>query len=281
VAKSPRVRLDQLLVERDLATTRSLARALIMAGDVEVMGVVVDKAGAPVAADAEVRLRERPRFVSRAGEKLAHALDVFGLDVAGRRALDVGASTGGFVDCLLQRGAVEVVALDVGYGQLDQRVRVDGRVHVMERVNARYLTADQLPYAADLLTADVSFISLEKVLPAVVATLAPAFDAVVLVKPQFEAGRARVGKGGIVRDAAVHRDVLVRFTRFVASAMGLDVYGAVDSGLPGTGGNREFVVRFGRGGAKGLSLATLESAIDGLTEQNGSDDAEARGDGGT
>ena len=193
--------MDQLLVERELAATRSLARALIMAGEVEVAGVVVDKAGAAVAIDADLRLRERPRFVSRAGAKLAHALDALEVEVTGSRALDVGASTGGFVDCLLQRGALEVIALDVGYGQLDQKLRSDPRVHVMERVNARYLTADDVPYAADLLTADVSFISLEKVLPAVVATLAPAFTAVVLVKPQFEAGRERVGKGGIVRDA--------------------------------------------------------------------------------
>jgi 23S rRNA (cytidine1920-2'-O)/16S rRNA (cytidine1409-2'-O)-methyltransferase len=265
VAKIPRVRLDQLLVERGLAATRSAARGLIMAGEVEVGGVVVDKAGAPIATNATLALRERPRFVSRAGEKLAHALDAFAIDVSGCRALDVGASTGGFVDCLLQRGALEVIALDVGYGQLDQRLRTDARVHVIERLNARYLTTDQLPYAADLLTADVSFISLEKVLPAVVATLAPAFDAIVLVKPQFEAGRERVGKGGIVRDPTVHRDVLVRFTDFVAKAMGLDILGVVDSGLPGTGGNREFVVWFGRGRAKGLSLATVESAIDSLT----------------
>jgi 23S rRNA (cytidine1920-2'-O)/16S rRNA (cytidine1409-2'-O)-methyltransferase len=265
VAKIPRVRLDQLLVERGLAATRSAARGLIMAGEVEVGGVVVDKAGAPIATDATLALRERPRFVSRAGEKLAHALDAFAIAVSGCRALDVGASTGGFVDCLLQRGVLEVVALDVGYGQLDQRLRTDSRVCVIERLNARYLTAEQLPYAADLLTADVSFISLEKVLPAVVATLAPAFDAIVLVKPQFETGRERVGKGGIVRDPTVHRDVLVRFTDFVAKAMGLDILGVVDSGLPGTGGNREFVVWFGRGRAKGLSLATVESAIDSLT----------------
>ena len=265
MAKNPRMRLDQLLVDRGLAATRSLARALIMAGEVEVGSVTVDKAGAAVPVSADVRLRERPRFVSRAGAKLAHALDSFAVDVAGRRTLDVGASTGGFVDCLLQRGAAEVVALDVGYGQLDQRLRVDPRVHVMERVNARHLTADQLPYEPDLLTADVSFISLEKVLPAIVATLAPAFDALVLVKPQFEAGRERVGKGGIVRDAAVHRDVVARFVDFIRRTMVLEVLGVVDSGLPGTSGNREFVVWFGRGGAKGLSLATLESAIDDLT----------------
>ena len=147
-------------------------------------------------------MKSRPRFVSRAGDKLAHALEVFGLDVAGVRALDVGASTGGFVDCLLQSGAERVIALDVGYGQLDQRLRGDPRVHVMERVNARYLEAGSLPYTPDFLTVDVSFISLKKVLPAVLAAMSPSFDALLLVKPQFEAGPRARGKG---RDRALGR----------------------------------------------------------------------------
>jgi 23S rRNA (cytidine1920-2'-O)/16S rRNA (cytidine1409-2'-O)-methyltransferase len=159
--------------------------------------------------DAEVSIKERPRFVSRGGEKLAHALAVFGIDVSGVRALDVGASTGGFVDCLLQGGAAEVIALDVGRAQLDSRLRGDARVTVLERINARYLTKDLLPFEPDFLTMDVSFISIAKVLPAVVTCMMSGFRGVILVKPQFEAGRESVGKGGIVRDAAVHRNVQV------------------------------------------------------------------------
>ena len=176
MTKPARPRLDQLLVDCGLAPTRSAARALVMAGLVEVGGKMIDKAGTPVPPDAELHVKERPRFVSRAGEKLAHALDVFALDIRGARALDVGASTGGFVDCLLQSGAAEVIALDVGYGQLDGRLRQDPRVHVLERINARYLLRQQLPYEADLLTVDVSFIGLEKILPSVLDCVAPQFD---------------------------------------------------------------------------------------------------------
>ncbi|GAB4250622.1 MAG: TlyA family rRNA (cytidine-2'-O)-methyltransferase [Thermoleophilia bacterium] len=233
-----------------------------MAGRVRVSGRVVDKAGTPVGRDSAIAVSAGPRFVSRAGEKLAHALEVFSLNVVGVHALDVGASTGGFVDCLLQAGAAAVVALDVGYGQLDAGLRADTRVHVLDRINARYLQPAQLPYVPDFLTTDVSFISLEKVLPAVTACMAPAFRGVLLVKPQFEAGPERVGKGGIVRDPGVRRDVLRRIARFVVDGLGLEIRGVAPSGLPGTGGNIEFVMMVERGGGTGLSLATLEDVID-------------------
>jgi 23S rRNA (cytidine1920-2'-O)/16S rRNA (cytidine1409-2'-O)-methyltransferase len=264
MSRPARLRLDQLLVDRGLAPTKNVARGLVMAGLVEVDGRVVDKAGTPIRADAPLSLKERPRFVSRAGEKLAHALEVFALDVAGARALDVGASTGGFVDCLLQAGAAEVVALDVGYGQLDSRLRADPRVHVIERTNARYLEPGRLPYAPDLLTADVSFISLEKLLPAVVNSMAPVFRAVLLVKPQFEAGRERVGRGGVVRDGEVHRDVLLRVLGFLQSDLSMAVHGVADSGLPGVSGNVEFVVHASRGGEPGAPLAILKEQVDEL-----------------
>ena len=187
--RSGRTRLDELVVARGLAPTRSAARGLIMAGLVLVSGTVTDKAGTAVADDAPITLKERPRHVSRAGDKLAHAIDVLGVNVRGVSALDVGASTGGFVDCLLQRGALKVIAVDVGRGQLDGRLANDARVHVIDRVNARYLTRAQLPYEPDFLTMDVSFISTDKVLPAVVACLGARFEGLVFVKPQFEAGR--------------------------------------------------------------------------------------------
>jgi 23S rRNA (cytidine1920-2'-O)/16S rRNA (cytidine1409-2'-O)-methyltransferase len=228
-------RLDVLLVERGLAQSRSQAQALVMAGRVSGF----DKAGQQVDEEAELELTTPPRFVSRGGEKLDHALEVFGLDVRGRAAVDVGASTGGFTDVLLQRGAERVIALDVGHGQLHERLRDDPRVTVMEGVNARHLT--ELPFPPDLVVADVSFISLRQVLPAVLRLARPGWEAVVLVKPQFEAGRADV-KGGVVRDPAVHERVL----REVADAA-LDwdaaTVGITDSGLPGPKGNREFFLR--------------------------------------
>lgn len=233
-----------------------------MAGRVRVSGRVVDKAGTLVGLDSAIAVSPGPRFVSRAGEKLAHALEAFSLNVVGVHALDVGASTGGFVDCLLQAGAAAVIALDVGYGQLDAGLRADARVHVLDRINARYLEPAQLPYVPDFLTTDVSFISLEKVLPAVTACMAPAFRGVLLVKPQFEAGPERVGKGGIVRDPGVRRDVLRNMARFVVDGLGLEIRGLAPSGLPGTRGNIEFVMMVERGGGTGLSLATLEGVID-------------------
>jgi 23S rRNA (cytidine1920-2'-O)/16S rRNA (cytidine1409-2'-O)-methyltransferase len=262
VARPPRCRLDELLVSRGLAVSRTLARSLVMAGLVFVDGEIRDKPGMQVACEAEVILKQRPRFVSRAGEKLAHALDVFGIDVAGVNALDVGASTGGFLDCLLQNGAARVIALDVGRGQLDARLRGDPRVTVLEKVNARYLTAGQLPFVPDFLSMDVSFISVTKVVPAVFSCMAPFFAGVILVKPQFEAGPAQVGRGGIVRDPAVHRAVIEQVGRFVIERTDATARGVACSGLRGTDGNQEFVLYVERGGEKGLGLDTLTAAID-------------------
>jgi 23S rRNA (cytidine1920-2'-O)/16S rRNA (cytidine1409-2'-O)-methyltransferase len=236
-------RLDTLLVERGLAASRERARALILAGRVRVGGDVVSKAGHPTPDDADVTLIEPDHpYVSRGGVKLAHALDAFAIDPAGRAALDLGASTGGFTDVLLRRGATRVIALDVGHGQLDWRIRSDPRVTVLERINARTLTADQLPGATrvfDLAVMDLSFISIRQVLPAIVPVLAPGADLVVLVKPQFEAGRDEVGKGGLVRDPAVHSRVIDEVTQ-AASALGLSRVAMTESPITGTEGNREF-----------------------------------------
>jgi len=255
------MRLDQLLVERGLVESRNIARGLILAGHVRVGDVMTDKAGSQVPLDASLSLKERPRYVSRAGEKLARGLSEFGLDVRGRRALDVGASTGGFVDCLLQHGAAAVIAVDVGYGQLDARLRSDSRVHVRERTNARYLMPTDVPFLSEVLTADVSFISLEKILPAVAGCMEPEFVGVLLVKPQFEAGRTSVGKGGIVRDPLVHQRVLERIADQATIVPGVRVRGLSDSGLPGVGGNREFLLWIGRGGGAGLPPDTLQELI--------------------
>jgi 23S rRNA (cytidine1920-2'-O)/16S rRNA (cytidine1409-2'-O)-methyltransferase len=262
MTRAGRVRLDTALVERGLVPTRSVARGMIMAGMVTVDGARVDKAGAPVTRDSAISLKSGPRFVSRAGEKLAHALAFFDLDVQGARALDVGASTGGFVDCLLQAGAAEVIALDVGYGQLDQRLRGDPHVHVLERVNARYLSSDGLPYVPDLLTVDVSFISLRTILPAVIACMSPAFSGLLLVKPQFEAGPELVGKGGIVRSTQVRHDVLEGVAAFLGGPAGLEVRGVTDSGLPGAGGNVEFFFWVERAGGEAMAPDTLAESID-------------------
>ena len=229
-----RKRLDVLLVERGLAESRAQAQALVLAGLVRGF----DKPGQQVTDDAVLEVEQPPRFVSRGGEKLAHALDALAVDPAGKNCLDLGASTGGFTDCLLQRGAARVIALDVGYGQLHPRVRNDPRVVVLERVNARHL--DALPFAPELITCDVSFISATRVLPPSVALAAPGWEALVLVKPQFEAGRADAPKG-VVRDPGVHRRVLHEFCE-TAAGWGARVVGVVDSGHPGPKGNREFVV---------------------------------------
>jgi len=225
-------RLDVLLVERGLAESRAQAQALVLAGLVPGH----TKAGEQLAEDAPLAVESPPRFVSRGGEKLAHGLDAFDVDPGGRDALDLGASTGGFTDVLLQRGAARVIALDVGYGQLHPRIRGDPRVTVLERTNARELT--ELPYLPELIVADVSFISLGKALPAALALAQPGWEAVVLVKPQFEAGRANAPKG-VVRDATVHARVL-RETAEAAVAWGAETRGIVDSSLPGPKGNREF-----------------------------------------
>jgi 23S rRNA (cytidine1920-2'-O)/16S rRNA (cytidine1409-2'-O)-methyltransferase len=239
------VRLDVLLVERGLAPSRERARALVLAGVVLVDGRPITKAGTAVDPDAAVQVREPDHpYVSRGGLKLAHALDAFAIAVDGRLALDIGASTGGFTDVLLRRGARRVVALDVGHGQLDWRLRNDPRVVVIERVNARSLTADMLPPDArqvDVVTIDVSFISLGYILPVIPPLLAPGADVVALVKPQFEAGRAEVGKGGIVRDEGVRRRVLDDVLA-AADKLGLRRAGVVESPITGMEGNREMLL---------------------------------------
>ena len=227
-------RLDQLLVERGIAGSRSQAQALVLAGLVRGHS----KPGEQVAEDVELEVERPPRFVSRGGDKLQHALDAFGVFVAGRDCADVGASTGGFTDCLLQAGASRVIAIDVGYGQLHPRLRADPRVTVLERTNARTLTA--LPFAPDLVVCDVSFISVTKTLPPVLRLAKPGWQALVLVKPQFEAGRAEVGKG-VIRDPEVQRKVLEKVIE-AARGWGGVTTGVVDSGLPGPKGNREFFV---------------------------------------
>ena len=237
-----RSRLDVLLVQRGLAESREKAQAIIMAGSVVVGERPALKAGTLVAPGADIRVLAGPQYVGRGGEKLAHALDAFAVDVGGLTAVDVGASTGGFTDCLLQRGATRVYAVDVGRGQLDWRLRRDPRVVVMEGVNARNLT----PFLekCDLATIDVSFISLEKVLPAVVAVLREGASIVALVKPQFQARRQEVGKGGVVRDPQVHAAVLGRFIAWCAGHR-LRLLGLTTSPLLGPAGNREFFVLLG------------------------------------
>ncbi len=241
----PKLRLDQLLVNRGLAASRERARALILAGQVTVAGVPATKAGSLVAESANVALRtpEHP-WVGRGGVKLAHALDVFAIDPTNAVALDIGASTGGFTDVLLQRGARLVVALDVGHGQLDWRLRSDPRVLVREGINARRLQPEDLPEEArrmDLVTIDVSFISLKHILPVVPRLLAPEASVIALVKPQFEAGRGDVGKGGIVRDERVHARV-VGDVSAAADAVGLERIRVEPSPIAGTARNREFLL---------------------------------------
>jgi len=239
-----RLRLDTLLAQRGLFASRARAAASVMAGEVRLGGSGGERAAKPgqlVAEDVEVAVDARPRFVSRGGIKLANALAATRVDPAGRRCLDVGASTGGFTDCLLQAGAAHVVALDVAYGELDWSLRTDERVTVLERTNARTLAAGDLPYAPDLVVADVAFISLSKVLPAVLACCAERFDALAMVKPQFEVGRERVGKGGVVRSPEDRRAALVAVAAS-ARAHGAAVLAFASSGLPGPKGNRETFV---------------------------------------
>jgi 23S rRNA (cytidine1920-2'-O)/16S rRNA (cytidine1409-2'-O)-methyltransferase len=247
-------RLDTLLAERGLFASRSRAAASVMAGEVHV-GAGRRTAAKPselVEEDELLEVAERQAYVSRGGVKLANALAQSGIEVSGRRAIDVGASTGGFTDCLLAAGAREVIALDVAYGQFDYRLRTDPRVHVIERVNARAITPQMLPYAPDLAVVDVSFISLAKVLPALVGVLAPVHDALALVKPQFEVGRGRVGKGGVVRDAALRREALVS-VGCAALQLGEAVLGFFSSGLPGPKGNRESFIWLGQAGRAGAA----------------------------
>ena len=239
-----KTRLDVLIVARGLAPTREKAQAMILAGLVEVNGRRAEKAGTAVAESAELRVAgpEHP-FVSRGGSKLAAALDAFAIDPAGLVCLDVGASTGGFTDCLLQRGAARVYAIDVGYGQLDAKLRADPRVVLREKVNARFLSREHVPEPAALAVMDLSFISARLVLPAVLALLAPGARIVVLVKPQFEAGRGEVGKGGVVRSEETRRRVLAEIEEF-GRGLGLAVQGAMPSPIAGAHGNREFLLGF-------------------------------------
>ena len=237
---SGRVQLDALLLERGLVESRERGRRLIMAGEVTVNGQLADRPGAMIAGDAAVAIKTPPRFVSRGGEKLAAALEAFGLNVAGWVCADVGASTGGFTDCLLQNDAAKVYAVDVGKGILDWKLRNDPRVMVMEDTNARYI--ESLPEDVQLVTIDASFISLRLLLPVAQKWLRPGGEVVALIKPQFEAGKDRVGKRGVVRDPKVHREVLSEILSF-AGSIGLQTFGLIRSPLLGPAGNVEFLAR--------------------------------------
>ena len=258
-----RVRLDTLLAERGLFPSRTRAAASVLAGEV-LLGAERRRAAKPgemVAADVVVDVDAPDEFVSRGGRKLANALDALGVEVSGRRGLDVGASTGGFTDVLLQRGALSVAAVDVAYGELAWKLRQDPRVTVLERVNARRLTPEQLPYVPDLLVADVSFISLTNVMPAVLACMsAQRWDGLVMVKPQFEVGRERVGKGGVVRDPLLRRSALVSVAS-CAVELGASVLGFASSGLPGPKGNRETFLWLAEGGRPD-AVADMEAAAE-------------------
>ena len=237
-----RARLDIEMARRGLAESREAAQRLIMAGRVRVNSRPADKADLRVAPETDIQVvGSDPEYASRGGFKLVAALDHFSIDVAGRHALDVGASTGGFSDVLLKRGAAHVIALDVGYGQLVERLRVDPRVTVMDRTNIRLVRAGDLPYQPELITIDTSFISLRIVLPAVLALAAPKADIVALVKPQFEVGKGKVGKGGIVREESLRHEALDGIVEF-ARSLGLAIVGSVDSPIEGAKGNREFLV---------------------------------------
>jgi 23S rRNA (cytidine1920-2'-O)/16S rRNA (cytidine1409-2'-O)-methyltransferase len=258
------VRLDSLLAERGLFASRTRAASAVLAGQV-LLGPGRTRASKPgqlVDADAEVAVHAPPPFVSRGGVKLANALDALGIDPAGRRCMDVGASTGGFTDCLLQRGAAHVIAVDVAYGELDWRLREDPRVTTIERTNARALSPARIPYAPDLIAIDVSFISLRKVLPAVLGCAAERFDCLAMVKPQFEVGRERVGKGGVVRDVAARRDA-VAAVALAARSLGAAVLGFAASGLPGPAGNRETFVWLAEAG-RAAAIEDLDGVLAGV-----------------
>ncbi len=235
-------RLDKLLVQKGLVSSRSKAQALILAGKVYVNNRRCTKAGAKVPDDSELRLEdEGPVYVSRGGIKLEHALNIFDIDVRGLICMDVGASTGGFTDCLLQRGATRVYAVDVGYGQLDWKLRNDSRVVVLEKQNIRYLQKEAVPEDMDIITIDTSFISLRIVIPSVMKFMAPNATVIALIKPQFEAGRRDVGKGGVVRNAEVHARVKTEISDFVSN-LGFHVRGITESPILGPKGNKEFFI---------------------------------------
>ena len=257
----PKRRLDTLLAERGLYESRSRAAAAVLAGEVRVAGPGprAEKPGQLVAEDVELLVAERSPFVSRGGIKLANALDELEIDPAGRRCLDAGASTGGFTDCLLQRGAEGVIALDVAYGELHWKLRQDPRVTVLERTNARSLDCAALPWRPDLVVADLSFISLAKALPALLRCAASRFECLALVKPQFEVGRGHVGKGGVVRDAGDRRSTLVAVGEMARETLGLSVLGYASSRLPGPAGNRESFIWIAEPGRPGAA-SDIEAA---------------------
>lgn len=253
-------RLDVLMFETGLAPSREKAQALIMAGEVLVRNKPVDKPGTRVDITAEITIKAKPRFVSRGGDKLAGALDAFPINISGRVAADVGASTGGFTDCLLQYGATKVYAIDVGYGQLDYRLRQDSRVAVIERTNARYL--ERLAEPVSLVVIDASFISLRLLLPSITNWLTPQADLITLIKPQFEAGQDDVGRGGVVRDSRVHARVLHEVLTFSQSQK-LSVRGLIRSPLKGPAGNIEFLAWLDWG--KNILSQELEVLIKSVT----------------
>lgn len=252
-------RLDILLTQRGLAESREKARGMIMAGEITVNGALVDKPGTRITLDAEIIARAKPRFVSRGGDKLLAAIEAFNWRVEGQVCADVGASTGGFTDCLLQHGAAKVYTIDVGYGQLDYRLRQDERVVTIEKTNARYL--ESLPEPISRITMDASFISLRLLLPVVQKWLTPDGEIVPLIKPQFEAGVADVGKGGVVRDPQVHARVLDEVLTF-AQELGFTVGGLIRSPLKGPAGNIEFLARLALPGVDVPALPHLETAIE-------------------
>lgn len=260
-----RERLDALLVARGLFASRTQARAAILAGEVSVDGHVVDKPGTQVRDSVVTEVAARRRYVSRGGDKLDTALTRLGVDVSGEDVIDLGSSTGGFVDRLLQGAAARVIAVDVGYGQLDWKLREDSRVTVLERTNARQLTSERLPFAPSFVTADLSFISLTVALEPVLECLREGFRGLVLVKPQFEAGRERVGKGGVVRDPVVHADVLNKVAAWLREK-GAAVAGVCDSGHPGPKGNVEYFILFSDARTAGPALQPASALVHGAVE---------------
>lgn len=258
-----RIRLDNLLAERGLFPSRSKAAAAVMAGEVRIDGAPAGKPGQLVREDLDLEVAERPRYVSRGGQKLEAALEATAVDPEGLFCLDVGASTGGFTDCLLQHGAAGVASVDVGYGELAWELREDPRVSVIERTNARHLTPGDLPFRPGLIVADCSFISLTKLLPAVLATAAERYDALVMVKPQFELGKGRVGRGGVVRDPGERAEAILGVAEFARESCGATVLGFASSELPGPKGNRETFVHLAEAGRPG-GLEELETVIEGV-----------------
>lgn len=244
-----RIRLDALLVARALSESREQAQRLIRAGVVRVAGQVEGKPGKEFPEDARVEVETPARFVSRGGDKLEGALAHWPVDLAGRVCADIGSSTGGFTDCMLQRGAVKVYAVDVGRGQLHWKLRQDPRVECREEFNARYLAPDAFDPKPDFASVDVSFISLDRILPALVGAMAPRAELVTLIKPQFEAGRGEVGKGGVVRDPAIHQRVIDDVLRFGTTQLGLHSAGVIESPLKGPAGNTEFLAYWLKGPA--------------------------------